>query len=166
MKFLKSIFEGIEKLPLSSYLNWSDTQFAKKRKEKEEVYKKYGGKEKAIERREIKQQIKEEISELQDDTGVYFVQKDAFQMQFFTLSFFNVRFKSPILDILNKWGLDTIAAKTHFSLEDRLNRVHFVKGVDPQLRGTGIAELLYREFIHYIGWATSNADAKAGVKLI
>lgn len=166
MKFIKSIFEGIEKLPSSSFLNWSNTKFDKKRKEKENTYKEYGGKETAHQRREVKNQIKEEISDLKGDTGVYFIQKESFQMQFFSLTFFNVRFKSPILDILNKWELDTLAAKTHFSVEDRLNRIHFVKGVDPQLRGTGLAELLYREFIHYIGWATSNADAKSGVKMI
>lgn len=170
MKYLGSIFEelGVKTLPVSSYLNWSDLEFDKIRKSRGDKYKKYGGKELADERRALKKKIKADIDEIKKlkDTGIFFIEKESFPMQFFTLYFYNVRYKKPISDIFNKWGIDPLAAKTHFSLEDRLNRMHFLKGVDPQLRGTGLAELLYKEFIHYIGWATSNADAKPGVKII
>jgi len=170
MKFLRSILEefGVKNLPISSFLNWSDMQFDETRKTKASKYKKYGGKEIAEQRKSLKKKIKVDIDKLKksEDPGIYFVPKDSQKMQFFTLDFYNVRYKKNVVDIFHKWGIDTLEAKTHFSLEDRLNRVHFLRGVNPQLRGTGFAELLYREFIHYIGWATSNADAKGGVKII
>jgi hypothetical protein len=170
MKFLGSILEtfGVKNLPISSYLNWSDIEFEKKRKARSEKYKKYGGEETFTKRREVKKQIKIDVEYIKGlkDIGIYFIEKNAFQMQFFTLTFYNVRYKEPIISLFKKWNIDPLAAKTHFSLEDRLNRIHFVKGVDPQLRGTGLSELLYKEFIHYIGWSTSNADALPGVKAI
>jgi len=166
MKYIKSISEGLEKLPRSSFLNWNNIKFEKLRKTKENIYKEWGGKEKTLQRKGNKGEIRRELSKIKDDTGVYFVPRNSFKMQFFSLQFFNVRYKSPILDIFKKYNIDILNAKTHFSLEDRLNRIHFVNGLDAELRGTGLAELLYREFIHYIGWATSNADAMPGVKLL
>lgn len=168
MNYLKSIFEGITKLPISSFLNWNEIEFEKSKQKRAEKYKKYGGIEVAKERKSPKQEIKQDIDKLKllEDPGIIFTQRQAETMQFFTLYFYSIQYKENILDIFKKWNIDPLAAKTHFAVEDRLNRIHFVKGVTPQLRGTGFSELLYKEFLHYIGWGTSNADAKPAIKLI
>lgn len=169
MKYLGTILEtmGIKNLPISSYLNWSELDFEKKRKDRLDKYKKYGGKEKFEERKKNKALIRKDLEQLiNKETGIYFVPDTTVQMQFFNLDLINIRFKDPILSIFKKHGIDVLASKTYFSLEDRLNRIHFLKGIDPQLRGTGLAELIYREIINYVGWATSNADAKPGVKIL
>ena len=170
MKYLGTILEefGVKNLPISSYLNWSDLEFDKVRKKKSDIYKKYGGKEVADERRSKKKKIKADIDKIKNkgNPGIYFIFDKTVTMQYFSLDLFNIRFRNPLLDIFKKWDIDVLASKTYFSLEDRLNRIHFLKGIDPQLRGTGLAEIIYREIIHYIGWATSNADAKPGVKII
>jgi hypothetical protein len=169
MKYLKSILEtlGVKKLPISSYLNWSDLEFDRIRRQKLAKYKKYGGEEISKKRKEKKNLIRKDLEQLiNKETGIYFVPDQIVQMQFFSLEIINIRFKNPILDIFKKYEIDVLSSKTYFSIEDRLNRLHFLRGIDPQLRGTGLAELIYRELINYVGWVTSNADAKPGVKIL
>jgi len=44
------------------------------------------------------------------------------------------------------------------------NRLHFVPGIPPESKGTGLGILIYKEFIKYLGYASSNVIAKIAAK--
>ena len=44
------------------------------------------------------------------------------------------------------------------------NRLHFVPGIPPESKGTGLGILIYKEFIKYLGYASSNVIAKVAAK--
>jgi hypothetical protein len=44
------------------------------------------------------------------------------------------------------------------------NRLHFVPGIPPESKGTGLGLTIYKQFIKYLGYASSNVVAKVAAK--
>lgn len=46
------------------------------------------------------------------------------------------------------------------------NRIHFLGGIPNQLKGTGLGYVIYKEFIKFLGWASSTSDSSESAMVI
>lgn len=81
---------------------------------------------------------------------------------------FRIVFSDVFKNVYRKYNMDFVLNFiTFIYLEQPLNRIHFSNGISSELRGLGIGNIIYKEFIKHIGgYATSASDSTADAQLI
>lgn len=81
---------------------------------------------------------------------------------------YRIVFSDIFKNVYRKYNMDFVLNFiTFIDLQQPLNRIHFSNGISSELRGLGIGNIIYKEFIKHIGgYATSASDSTAEAQLI